>query len=303
MKEQAAFNSGKTVAVWLLVAILVSVIWSSSMAFWAVGLCSWVIVGMAWITRHKLLGKLNRLECASAYTAYILIGGCGLLAGYLVYRFSYLILNPAPQNALLFCIAVSIWLSVLATLWAIAALIPSESRGTRADPIQAIANSWRRLKSDNRFWTSAFSVAGIQVIAVLVGYSAGGIWQVIAGLTSAFAQVTMFKQAEYAKIASAIRAPVSTQGNNLHRKALIVLIVLESFVVLFYICLSYLSSYSAAPLFKYLSGFVVGGGLVAISWLFGRVKILYYLLMSVVFLACALLLGMIVSLIGMNMLD
>lgn len=305
--------------VWLFVAILVAFIWQSPMALWPAFLVSWVIVGIAWISVKAMKRTLSGEDATAAIAALAIVAMFAVASGVIFAKLNSMLLDSfvwdslvlanasateTQPTSLLICIALSLLMAGIAAAWLLSAVLPSAARNSGVNPFRLLLRSAKQLKGSGAAGPAIILAGSVVVAATMIAYDSGMPARIAMGLVIAYTQLRFMAQVERPKTdfsANGKRNPVRAGAKN-KRVVLIALFSLHLVFSLFYIALygiwhGWGWAASIYPLI-WLSGALYA----LIAWLFAQVKVLYILLLIIISLACALLLGMIVGIYGMEIL-
>ncbi|WP_373230152.1 hypothetical protein [Cohnella sp.] len=292
--------------VWLGTAILVALIWLSSMNVWTTMLVNWAVVGLAYIGVKKIQRSLSGRDTIGAIGALGIVWIAIWVIGYWINESAALI-AMANANSILISIGLTLLLAAGTTLWILSSAIPREAQDSKGNPIRVLKQSWGILKRDQGIGYYVFLGAVMHILAAYAGNSGGAGIQVVMGLTVAYTQLLMFDQTRYNRAATMYdkdRSAVSSRKAWRWVKSAI--LVLHTLLALFYILLYVAAGHwywSWNTFFFIPLAWLMGGLYALIAWLVGLVKIVYYFVLALIILANAFLLGLILGLFGFHVIS
>jgi hypothetical protein len=292
--------------VWFGTAILIALLWWSSMNVWITTLVSWAVVGLAYICVKKIQRSLSGRDTIGAIGALGIVWIAVLVIGYWIDELAALI-AMAYTHSILISIVLTLLLAVGITLWILSSAIPLEAQGAKSNPIRVLTQSWSILKRDHGIGYYVLLAAVMHVIAAHVGYSGGAGIQVVIGLAAAYTQLLMFDHTRYIRAATkCVKDHSEVSRKKAWRSVKSAIIILHTLLALFYILLYVAAGhwYWSWNTFLFIPlAWLIGGLYALLAWLVGLVKIIYYMVLALIILVNAILLGLIIGIFGVHVIS
>lgn len=303
MNNEPIVAGRKGGVVWLGAAILVALIWWSSMNVWITTMVNWAVVGLAYIGVNRIKRSLNGRESVSAIGAFGIVWAVIWAIGYWINESAALI-AVADAHSILISIGLTLLLAAGITLWILSSAIPREAQGAKSNPIRVITQSWGILKRDKGIGYYVLLAAVMHILAAHVGYSGNAGIQVIIGLAAAYTQLLMLDQTDYRGTTN--RSDINSlevRRRKAWRWAKIAILVLHTFLLLFYILLYAVADsgvWSLNTFWFFPLAWLMGCLYALFAWLVGLVKVIYYIVLSLIIVVNAIILGLILGVFGVH---
>jgi hypothetical protein len=292
--------------VWLGTAILIAVVWWSSMNVWITTLVSWAVVGIAYIGVKRIQQSLSGRDTIGAIVALGIVWAAIWVIGYWINKLAALI-AIADAYSILISIMLTLLLAAGITLWIMSSAIPREAQDAKSNPIRVFMQSGGILKRDQGIGYYALQAAVMHIIAVHVSYSAGAGIQVVIGLAAAYTQLLMIDHTRYLRAETqSIKDNSAVSRRKAWRLAKSAILIMHTLLALFYILLYVVAGHwywSWNTFLFFPLAWLIGGLYALLAWLVGLVKIIYYMVLALIILVNAILLGLIIGIFGVHVIS
>lgn len=303
MNQEPIVAGRKGGVVWLGTAILVALIWWTSMNVWITTMVNWAVVGLAYIGVKRIQRSINGRGSVSAIGAFGIVWAVIWAIGYWINESAALI-AVADAYSILISIGLTLLLAAGITLWILSSGIPREAQGAKSNPIRVIMQSWGILKRDQSIGYYVLLAAVMHILAAHAGYSGNAGIQVIIGLAAAYTQLLMLDQAGYKVTTNSSDInSLEVKRKKAWRWAKIAILVLHTFLLLFYILLYAVADsgvWNLNTFWLFPLAWLMGCLYALFAWLMGLVKVIYYIVLSLIIVINAILLGLIVGVFGVH---